>query len=55
MDNYSIGNSKFRRTQWRVLPATMFCYLFYNTGRHTFGFAMPRSESELGYDFLRRR
>lgn len=28
----------------------MFCYLFYYTGRQTFGFAMPGIESELGID-----
>ena len=37
-----------RRAQWRILFATMFCYLFYYTGRQTFGFAMPGIESELG-------
>ena len=41
-------DSKFRRTQWRVLLATMFCYLFYYTGRHTFGFAIPGIQEELG-------
>jgi OPA family glycerol-3-phosphate transporter-like MFS transporter len=39
-----------RRAQWRILFATMFCYLFYYTGRQTFGFAMPGIESELGID-----
>lgn len=33
--------------QWRVLLATMFCYLFFYTGRHTFGFAIPGIEQEL--------
>jgi OPA family glycerol-3-phosphate transporter-like MFS transporter len=43
----SVG-ATFRRTQWLVLLATMFCYLFYYTGRHTIGFAIPGIEAELG-------
>ena len=39
---------KFRRYQWRVLLATMFCYLFFYTGRQTFGFAIHGIEEELG-------
>lgn len=38
----------FRRAQWRTLLATMFCYLFFYTGRQTFGFAIPGIEQELG-------
>ena len=38
----------FRAAQWRMLLATMFCYLFYYTGRQTFGFAIPGIEAELG-------
>ena len=38
---------RFRRAQWRVLLATMFCYLFYYTGRQTFGFAIPGIQREL--------
>ena len=38
----------FRRAQWRMLLATMFCYLFYYTGRQTIGFAIPGIEAELG-------
>ncbi len=40
----------FRRAQWRILLATMFCYLFYYTGRQTFGFAIPGIERELELD-----
>ena len=40
--------ARFRGAQWRVLLATMLCYLFYYTGRQTFGFAIPGIESELG-------
>jgi len=39
---------RFRRLQWRVLAATMFCYLFYYTGRQSFGFAIPGIQAELG-------
>ncbi len=39
---------RFRRAQWRMLLATMFCYLFFYTGRQTFGFAIPGIEAELG-------
>jgi OPA family glycerol-3-phosphate transporter-like MFS transporter len=38
----------FRSAQWRTLGATMFCYLFYYTGRQTFGFALPGMEHDLG-------
>lgn len=38
----------FRAAQWRILLATMFCYLFFYTGRQTFGFAIPGIEEELG-------
>lgn len=41
-------NPTFRAAQWRILFATMFCYLFYYTGRHTFGFAIPGIQEELG-------
>src|ERR1043165_7173653 len=38
----------FRRLQWRMLLATMFCYLFFYTGRQTFGFAIPGIQAEFG-------
>ncbi len=41
-------NRQFRQAQWRVLSATMLCYLFYYTGRQTLGFAIPGIEQELG-------
>ena len=37
----------FRAAQWRMLFAAMFCYLFFYTGRQTFGFAIPGIEREL--------
>jgi MFS transporter, OPA family, glycerol-3-phosphate transporter len=47
IDKTAIQN-RFRFTQWRILLATMFCYLFYYTGRQTFGFAIPGIEAEFG-------
>ncbi|MBT2746405.1 MULTISPECIES: MFS transporter [unclassified Lysobacter] len=38
----------FRRAQWRMLFAAMFCYLFFYTGRQTFGFAIPGLQREFG-------
>ncbi|WP_244788565.1 MFS transporter [Cupriavidus pauculus] len=38
----------FRRAQWRMLLAAMFCYLFFYTGRQTFGFAIPGIQQEFG-------
>jgi MFS transporter, OPA family, glycerol-3-phosphate transporter len=40
--------SNYNIAKWRMLLATMFCYLFYYTGRQTFGFAIPCIEEELG-------
>ena len=40
--------SRFRRYQWRMLFAAMFCYLFFYTGRQTFGFAIPGLQKEFG-------
>lgn len=49
MNDTSIQPSNsFRVAQWRMLLVTMFCYLFYYTGRQTFGFAVPGIERELG-------
>ncbi|WP_066798430.1 MFS transporter [Sphingomonas soli] len=38
----------FRRAQRRMLFAAMFCYLFFYTGRQTFGFAIPGIQAEYG-------
>ena len=38
----------FLSAQRRILFGTMFCYLFYYTGRQSFGFAIPGIEEELG-------
>ena len=39
-----IAPAGFRSAQWRMLLAAMFCYLFFYTGRQTFGFAIPGIE-----------
>ena len=46
--NKPVIQKDFRKAQLRILFATMFCYLFYYTGRQTFGFAIPGIEEELG-------
>ncbi|BAK66377.1 2-phosphonopropionate transporter [Sphingobium sp. SYK-6] len=38
----------FLRARRKVLLATMFCYLFFYTGRQTFGFAIPGIQAEFG-------
>lgn len=42
------GTTSFRRAQWRMLFAAMLCYLFFYTGRQTFGFAIPGIQKEFG-------
>src|SRR5690606_19725753 len=44
----AVETRRFRRAQWRMLLAVMFCYLFYYTGRRTAGFAIPGIHQELG-------
>ncbi len=48
MSDIPHSDPSFKRAQWRVLGAVMFCYLFYYTGRQTFGFAIPGIQKELG-------
>lgn len=43
------SNTSFRRAQWRMLLAAMLCYLFFYTGRQTFGFAIPGIQKEFGF------
>src|SRR5436190_19517040 len=43
-------DAAFLRARRFSLGAVMFCYLFYYTGRQSFGFAMPGIEKELGLD-----
>lgn len=40
----------FLSARRRSLGAVMFCYLFYYTGRQTFGFAIPGIQTEFGLD-----
>ncbi|PZX23928.1 2-phosphonopropionate transporter; major facilitator superfamily [Cupriavidus phytorum] len=42
------AEQSFRRAQWRMLLAAMFCYFFFYTGRQTFGFAIPGIQEEFG-------
>ena len=42
------GQRGFRRAQWRMLLATMFCYLFYYTGRQNWGWVVKDLNDELG-------
>jgi len=44
------NNERMRFWQRCMLLLTMMCYLFYYTGRQTFGFAMQGIEAELGID-----
>ena len=51
MSPYSDDPAKqviFRRAQWRMLLATMFCYLFYYTGRQNWGFVVQALKEDLG-------
>lgn len=45
----AVNTSSFRVAQWRMLLAAMFCYLFFYTGRQTFGFAIPGIQAEFGF------
>jgi OPA family glycerol-3-phosphate transporter-like MFS transporter len=42
------SGTRMRKAQQRMLLAAMFCYLFFYTGRQTFGFAIPGIEAEFG-------
>ncbi|WP_375582524.1 MFS transporter [Cyclobacterium xiamenense] len=39
--------TNFRKDQWTMLLATMFCYLFFYTGRHNFGWAATEMAADL--------
>lgn len=41
----------FRKDQWLMLLVTMFCYLFFYTGRHNFGWAAKDMAAELGISY----
>src|SRR4051812_35427209 len=42
---------RFRAMQWRMLLITMFCYLFFYTGRHNFGWAAHAMANDLHVSF----
>jgi len=44
----SDSEALYRRYKWIALLGVSFCYLFYYTGRQTFGFAIPGIQKELG-------
>jgi sugar phosphate permease len=44
----SDSEALYRRYKWTALLGVSFCYLFYYTGRQTFGFAIPGIQKELG-------
>lgn len=46
--NLTDSSILFRKAQHRMLFAAMFCYLFFYTGRQTFGFAIPGIQAEFG-------
>ncbi|QAX84787.1 MFS transporter [Pseudomonas sp. DTU12.3] len=48
MPGLAVRSASFRVAQWRMLLAAMFCYLFFYTGRQTFGFAIPGIQAEFG-------
>ena len=41
----------FRKDQWLMLLVTMFCYLFFYTGRHNFGWAAKDMAAELNISY----
>jgi hypothetical protein len=49
MPALTTSTSSFRFAQWRMLLAAMLCYLFFYTGRQTFGFAIPGIQAEFGF------
>jgi sugar phosphate permease len=44
----SDADATYTRYKWVALLGVSFCYLFYYTGRQTFGFAIPGIQKELG-------
>jgi OPA family glycerol-3-phosphate transporter-like MFS transporter len=45
------GKTDFRRAQWTMLLVTMFCYLFFYTGRHNFGWASKQMAEDLSISY----
>lgn len=46
-----MNNKNFRTDQWIMLLVTMFCYLFFYTGRHNFGWAAKDMAAELNISY----
>lgn len=44
-------SKNFRREQWKMLLVTMFCYLFFYTGRHNFGWAAKGMAADLAINY----
>lgn len=44
----STAETSYTKYKWAALLGVTFCYLFYYTGRQTFGFAIPGLQAELG-------
>lgn len=44
-------DKKFRLQQWKMLLVTMFCYLFFYTGRHNFGWAAKGMAADLNIPY----
>ncbi|MCX2452478.1 MFS transporter [Pedobacter sp. PLR] len=42
---------KYRAQQWKMLLVTMFCYLFFYTGRHNFGWAAMGMAADLNIPY----
>lgn len=51
MADVSVERASFNRAKRRMLFATMFCYLFYYTGRQTFGFAIEGIREDFGLSY----
>lgn len=51
--NASSPKPGFRMAQWRMLLAVMFCYLFYYTGRQSWGWIVKGLHDELGLDSVK--
>ena len=46
-----MAKKNFRAAQWKMLLITMFCYLFFYTGRHNFGWAAQGMASDLNIPY----
>jgi len=51
MENVLVNKRSFRSAQWKMLLITMFCYLFFYTGRHNFGWAVKGMAADLGVNY----